>query len=349
MSGNRANMTMSIASRGWRGDNLRALSLLLLLCLVALSAIWAVTVGSSSLPAGQVIDALIRFDGSREHTVVIYVRLPRVLAGVLVGASLAVAGAIMQAATNNPLASPDLLGINAGAAFAVVMAIILFDAQSSASHAWYAFAGAAAGTVAVYSVGSVGPGGATPLKLALAGAVLTAFLTALTTAVLIFDQSTLDQIRLWSAGSLSGRPLSSALGIAPYIVVGLGAAFFFRRQIMTLSLGADIARSVGQNSLLWRGLAAGMVVLLAGSAVALAGPIGFVGLIVPHIARLIVGADYRWIIPFSALGGALLVVSADGLARYALPDKNLPVGVTMVVLGAPFFIYLARYRIGGAS
>jgi iron complex transport system permease protein len=348
VSGDRANMTVSIATRAGRGESIRTLSLVLLFCLVVLTAIWGMTVGSSMLPAAQVIDAFVRYDGSREHVVVVFVRLPRVLAGVLVGASLAVAGAIMQAATNNPLASPGLLGINAGAAFAVVMAIILVDAQSSSSHAWYAFAGAAVAAVAVYAAGSVGPGGATPLKLALAGAVLSSFLTALTTAVLIFDRGTLDQIRLWSAGSLAGRPLSSALEIAPYTIIGLGAAFLFRRQVMTLSLGADIARSVGQNALLWRALAAGMVVLLAGSAVALAGPIGFVGLVVPHIARLIVRADYRWVIPFSALGGALLLVSADGLARYALPQQTLPVGVTMALIGAPFFIYLARYRIGGA-
>jgi iron complex transport system permease protein len=229
------------------------------------------------------------------------------------------------------------------------MAIIALNAESSSSHAWFAFAGAAVAAVAVYAVGSVGPGGPTPLKLALAGAVFATFLTSLTTSVLIFDQGTLDQIRLWSAGSLAGRPLSASLAIAPYTIAGLGAAFLFRRQIMTLSLGTDIARSVGQNALAWRGIAAGIVVLLAGSAVALAGPIGFVGLIVPHVARLVVGVDYRWVIPFSAFGGALLLVTADGLARYALPDRNLSVGVTMAILGAPFFIYLARYRIRGAS
>ena len=326
---------------------MRGLSLLALVCIVVLATIWALTIGTTPMPAAKVVDALVRYDGSREHIVVIFARLPRVLAGLLVGASLAVAGAIMQAATNNPLASPDLLGINSGAAFAVVMAIVLLDAQSSGVLVWYAFAGAALAAVAVYAVSSVGPGGATPLKLALAGAVLTSFLAALTTSVLIFDKGTLDQIRLWSAGSLAGRTLSSSTAMAPYILCGLTAALLFRRQIMTLSLGADIARSVGQNTGLWRALAAVMVVLLAGSAVALAGPIGFVGLVVPHVARMIVGVDYRWVIPFSALGGALLLVSADAVARFALSDQALPVGVTMAVIGAPFFIYLARYRTGG--
>jgi len=319
-------------------------TLFLLTGLLALAAVWAMTVGTSDLRAAQVVDALVRFDGSREHTVVVFVRLPRVLAGLLVGASLAIAGAIMQAATNNPLASPDLLGINAGAAFAVVMSIILLNTESSAVHAWYAFAGAAAAAGAVYSVASVGVGGATPLKLMLAGAVFSVFLTSLTTAVLIFDQGALDQIRLWAVGTLTGRPLSSSVAIAPYAVLGILAALLFRRQITTLSLGAEIARSVGQNAVLWRAIVAAIVVVLAGSAVALAGPIGFVGLVVPHIARLIMGVDYRWIIPFSGLFGALLVVGADALARLLMPAQSLPVGVTMALIGAPFFIYLARAR-----
>ncbi|WP_246666059.1 iron ABC transporter permease [Aquamicrobium sp. LC103] len=319
-------------------------TLLLLAGLLAVAGVWAMTVGTSDLAASEVVDALVRFDGSREHTVVIYVRLPRVLAGILVGASFAVAGAIMQAATNNPLASPDLLGINAGAAFCVVMSIILFNTDSSAVHAWFAFAGATAAAVAVYTVASFGVGGATPLKLLLAGAVFSVFLTSLTTAVLIFDQGALDQIRLWAVGSLAGRPLSSSVAIAPYTILGILAALLFRRQITTLSLGAEIARSIGQNAVLWRAIAAGIVVILAGSAVALAGPIAFVGLVVPHIARMTMGVDYRWIIPFSGLFGALLVVSADAVARLLMPSQSLPVGVTMALIGAPFFIYLARSR-----
>lgn len=319
-------------------------TLVLLAGLLAVATVWAMTVGSSDLTAAQVIDALLRFDGSREHTVVVFVRLPRVLAGVLVGASFAIAGAIMQAATSNPLASPDLLGINAGAAFCVVMSIILLNTESSAVHAWFAFAGAAAAAVAVFSVASFGIGGATPLKLMLAGAVFSVFLTSLTTAVLIFDQGALDQIRLWAVGTLAGRPLSSSIAIAPYTVLGILAALLFRRQISTLSLGAEIARTLGQNAVLWRAIAAAIVVLLAGSAVALAGPIGFVGLVVPHIARLAIGVDYRWIIPFSGLSGALLVVTADALARLLMPGQSLPVGVTMALVGAPFFIYLARTK-----
>jgi iron complex transport system permease protein len=226
----------------------------------------------------------------------------------------------------------------------VVLGIVLFEPATSATYTWFAFAGAAVAAVTVYSLGSVGAGGATPLKLALSGAVLATFVTSLTTAVLIFDQGTLDEIRLWSTGSLTGATLAGIAGVAPYILIGQLAAFLFCRQIMTLSLGPEIARSVGQNLTLWRALSALVVVLLAGSAVALAGPIGFVGLVVPHIARLVVGIDYRWIIPVSALGGALLVVVADAGVRHFVAGQDMPVGVTMAIVGVPFFIYLARYR-----
>jgi iron complex transport system permease protein len=316
-----------------------------LAALLAVTAVWAMTVGSSQVPAADILAAILRFDGSREHIVVLSLRLPRVLAGCLVGAALASAGAIMQAVTANPLASPGLLGINAGAAFAVVLAIALFDPASSAWYTWFAFAGAAAAAVVVYSLGSVGAGGATPLKLALAGAVLATFLASLTTALLIFDQGTLDDMRLWLTGSLTGTTLARVASVAPFILVGQAAALLFCRQVMTLSLGPDAARAVGQNLALWQALSAIIVVLLAGSAVALAGPIGFVGLVVPHVARLLVGVDYRWIIPFSALGGALLVVLADAAVRFIFSAQDMPVGVTMAVIGAPFFIYLARYRV----
>lgn len=317
------------------------------LCLVTVAvALWSVTLGASRIPVNDVLAAVVAFDGSRDHLVVTTLRLPRVMAGLLSGSALAVAGAIMQAATSNPLASPGLLGINAGAAFAVVMAMSVLGVASSGAHVWFAFGGAGAAAVVVYAVASAGPAGATPLKLVLSGAVLTAFLTSLTSAMLIFDQETLDGVRLWTAGSLTGRTMAHVAAVAPYILTGLGLALLFRRHVMTLSLGTEIARSVGQNQVLWRGIAVAIVILLAGGAVALAGPIGFVGLVVPHIARLTVGVDYRWIIPFSAAGGALLVVLADVLGRTVFASQGFPVGVTMAVVGAPFFIWLARRRAG---
>lgn len=316
----------------------------LALCL-ALVAAWAVTVGSSPIALSAVVSAFRDFDGSREHIVVMSVRLPRVLAGLVVGAALAVAGAIMQAMTNNPLASPGLLGINAGAAFAVVVAIGTAGSLAGTAYVWIAFAGAGTAGTIVYLLGSVGRSGPTPVKLALAGVVFGAFVSSLTMAILIFDRITLDEVRLWTVGSLAGRDMAVIGTVIPYAAIGLAAALLTAREMTTLSLGPEVARALGQRRSVWLAAGAVIVVLLAGGAVALAGPIGFVGLVLPHIARMVVGADYRWIIPFCALGGPLLVVAADASLRHALPGRDIPVGITMAVLGAPFFIYLARFRL----
>ncbi|MBN9672216.1 FecCD family ABC transporter permease [Roseibium aggregatum] len=321
--------------------------LVVLASAVVLTALWAMVVGTSDIGLPDVYRALFEFDGSRDHIVVTTVRLPRILAAILAGASLAVAGALMQAVTNNPLASPGLLGVNAGAAFAVVLALVFLDDLPARGYVWVAFAGAGVAGGLVYAIGSIGFGGATPLKLALAGAVFSAFVSAMTTSILIFDATTIDSIRLWSVGSLANRPMSNVLGVLPYIVTGLAAALLFSRQITTMSLGADVARTVGQNLALWRIVSGAIVALLAGSAVAMAGPIGFVGLVIPHMARMLAGSDYRRVIPVSALGGALLVLLGDNLLRAVFPERTIPVGITMAVLGAPFFVYLARNRLRG--
>lgn len=328
-----------------RRRNRRALGLVLLLALVPPMALWALTVGSSQIAPGVWLEALMHPDGSREHIVLLDIRLPRMLAGLLVGAQLAVAGAIMQAVTANPLASPGLLGINAGAASAVVLVLVFTNIDANGSLVWFAFGGAGVAGFCVYALGSIGRGGATPLKLALAGAVLTAFLTSVTSSLLLLDHGTLDNLRLWAAGSLTGRSLSTVAEIAPYGLAGLACALAAARPIMTLSLGGDLASTVGQNVVRWRLLAGLLVVVLAGSAVALAGPVGFVGLVVPHAARLLVGADYRWIMAYSAPLGALLVLVADTGIR-DLIGIDLPVGITMALLGSPVFIALARRSSG---
>ncbi|MEW5424784.1 FecCD family ABC transporter permease [Amorphus sp. 3PC139-8] len=319
----------------------------LALVLVA-TAMWSMTIGPTDISITGIFTALTGFDGSREHLIVTTVRLPRMLAGLVAGSALAVSGAIMQAVTNNPLASPGLLGVNAGAAFAVVATLTFLPDAPTGFHVWAAFAGAAMAATVVYLVGSMGIAGATPVKLALAGAIVSAFVASLTSSVLIFDKTTLDAIRFWSIGSLAGRSLDNIATVAPYVGAGLTLAIVFRRQITTMSLGLSVARTVGQNVGLWRTMAAIMVILLAGGAVAVAGPIGFVGLVVPHVVRLLVGIDYRWILPFCAVGGALLVIGSDAAARAVFPAREIPVGVTMALIGAPFFVYLARYRVGGA-
>jgi iron complex transport system permease protein len=271
--------------------------------------------------------------------------LPRVLAGAVVGAALAVAGAIMQGLTRNPLADSGILGINSGAAFAVVMTVYLLGTPSLSVYALAALIGAAIAALIVYGLGSLGRGGATPLRLTLAGVILTAFVSALTTLILIQDQETLDQIRFWTAGSLAGRDMALLGQTAPIIFTGILGAMLISRQITTISLGEDVAQGLGQNTLYVKLFAALMVVFLAGGSVALAGPIGFVGLIMPHLTRFIVGVDYRWIIPYSAIFGALMVTVADVAARLVLRPQELPVGIMMALLGAPFFIYLARWKV----
>jgi iron complex transport system permease protein len=312
---------------------------LLVLCLIA-----SVRFGAASIGTGDVVGAFVDYGGSEEDLIIRTLRVPRALIAALVGAALAVAGAIIQGLTRNPLSDPGILGIESGAALAVVGSVYFFGASSLTTYALFAFAGAAVATAVVYGFGTLG-GGTTPLKLVVAGAALAALLSSLTTAVLIFDQRTLADIRFWLAGSVAGRDLELLLRVLPYLAVGLVLAAALGRQITTLTLGEDVATGLGQRTAWVKFLSIVTVVLLAGSAVAVAGPIGFVGLMVPHVARFFVGVDYRWILPYSALLGAVLLVSADIAGRMVLRPQEVPVGVMTALVGAPFFIYLARRRI----
>lgn len=313
---------------------------------LGVTLLWSIALGAAEITPDVVYEALTEYDETNfDHLIIQTVRLPRVLAGMLVGAALATAGAIMQGLTRNPLADSGLLGINAGAAFAVVLSVYLFGSPSLTVYAIAAMIGAAVAAGLVYGLGSLGRGGATPLRLTLAGVILTAFVSAMTTTILLRDQETLDKIRFWTAGSLAGRDMPLVTQIAPLIFIGLIAAVLISRQITTISLGEDVAKGLGQNTLRVKAVAALIVVMLSGGAVALAGPIGFVGLIVPHVVRFIVGVDYRWIIPYSAFLGAIVVTVADVGARVIIRPQELPVGVMMAMLGAPFFIYLARWKV----
>lgn len=313
---------------------------------LTITLIGSVMLGAAEISPQIVVESIVNYDDtSFDHLVIGLVRIPRVLAGVIVGAALAVAGAIMQGLTRNPLASPSILGINAGAAFAVVVGVYLIGSPPLSTYAILAMIGATVAAIVVYGLGSIGRSGATPLRLTLAGVIITSFISSFTTAILIFDQDTLDQIRFWTIGSLSGRDWDILLQTSPYMVVGLIGAMLLGRQITTISLGEDVAVGLGQNTTIVKALGALVVVLLAGGAVALAGPIGFVGLVAPHLARFIVGVDYRWIIPYSALLGAFLVTFGDMVARILIRPLELPVGVMMALIGAPFFIYLARWKV----
>ncbi|PSO83678.1 MAG: iron ABC transporter permease [Cyanobacteria bacterium QS_6_48_18] len=314
--------------------------LILLLCFFA-----SLAVGAADISLGSIYTAFTAFDGSTEHLIIRTVRLPRSLIATFVGAALAVAGAIMQGITHNPLASPSILGVNAGAAFAVVVATFIFGSSSLSVYAWFAFLGAGITAVMVYLLGSLGRGGLTSLNLTIAGAALTAFISSITSGILIISQRTLEEIRFWIAGSIAGRELDLFMQVLPYLGVGLLLAFALGRQITTLSLGEDVAKGLGQQTAWVKIAAAVSVVLLAGGSVAIAGPIGFIGLIIPHMSRFLVGVDYRWILPYAPMLGAILLLVADTCARIVIQPQELPVGLVMPLIGTPFFIYLIRSKV----
>ncbi len=313
---------------------------ILLICLV-----YSVTLGTAEIPLDEILASFVTFDGSYQHLVIQTVRLPRSLIAMLVGSALAVSGALMQGLTRNPLADPGILGIESGAALAVVATIFVFGSSSLNVLTIVAFLGAGATAMLVYFLGSLGKGGSTPLNLTVAGAALTALISSLTTAMLIVSQRTLEEIRFWLAGSLAGRDINMFLQALPFVALGLAVAFALGRQITTMSLGEDIAKGLGQQTAWVKIITAISVVLLAGSSVSIAGPIGFIGLVVPHIVRFFIKADYRWILPYSAVVGATLLLVADITARILLKPQELPVGVMTALVGAPFFVYLAKSKV----
>lgn len=323
---------------------MRTLGLFIALCGLVVVSLLSLRIGSLELTTASAIGAFTDFDGSNEHIIVRELRFPRTLIGIGVGAGLAVAGAVMQAVTRNPLAGPEILGVNAGASFAIVTAVFLLGVVSPWMYVWFAFAGALATTLLVFAVGSAGRSGATPVKLALAGVVVSALLGSWTSAILVFNERTLDEVRFWLAGSLAGRDLFVFWQVSPFLLIGVVLGVAMARQLNAMSLGEDVARALGQHTALTRAVSIVLVVGLAGAAVAAAGPIGFVGLAVPHIARALIGPDYRWIIPYSAVLGPLLLLSADVLGRVVARPAELQVGIVTACVGAPFLIYLARRR-----
>jgi len=250
----------------------------------------------------------------------------------------------MQGLTRNPLADPGLLGVSAGAALAIVVGISVLGVSSLSGFVWFGFGGAAVASVGVYVLGSLGRDGATPVKLAVAGAAVTALLGSFTTAIVLLDAQTLDEYRFWAVGSLAGRDAATAGQVLPFVAVGVVLALASARALNALSLGDDVARALGQRVGASRAVGALAVTLLTGAAVAAAGPIGFVGLVVPHVVRAVTGPDYRWILPYSAVGGPLLLLISDILGRVIAPPGEVQVGIVTALVGAPFFIALVRRR-----
>lgn len=289
--------------------------------------------------------AYTQFDGSNEHLIVTTTRVPRALIAAAVGASLAVAGAIMQVLTKNPIASPSLLGINSGAVLFIVIGLALTGSSlPMSSMIWIALGGAAITSLLVYTLSMQGGGGFEPIKLTLAGAAVAAFASSVTSGIMLIHKHSLETALLWMIGSVSGRELGHLLFVLPYLCVGWLLAMLIAGSLNVLALGDDNAKSLGQRLTLIRAASALAVVLLAGSSVAAAGPIAFVGLIVPHLCRYAVGSDHRWLLPYSALTGAILLVAADLASRFVLMPKEVPVGVATALIGVPFLIFVARRR-----
>lgn len=315
--------------------------LLVALALLVVVVAVGIAVGSKDIPLARVVAAFGTGDGSVDRTIVLGLRLPRTLLGILVGAALGVSGALMQGLTRNPLADPGLLGVNAGAAFAVVVAIGFLGVGATEDYLWFALSGALLAAVVVFLIGSAARGGPDPVSLTLAGVAVGAVLSAVSTGLTLLDPTAFDLMRNWTAGSLEGRGADVVLAAAPFFAVGAVLAALATRGLNAVALGDDVAASLGVHPVRMRVLVAAAVAPLAGAATAVAGPIGFVGLMVPHAVRILTGADQRWMVAFSAVGGSLLVLAADILGRLAVRPAELPVGIVTAIVGAPVLIALA--------
>jgi iron complex transport system permease protein len=319
----------------------RILWLLASVLVLAVLMTASVALGSRTVAWSDVWAALGGADGSLEQAAVAK-RVPRTLLALLVGAALGLAGGVMQGVTRNPLADPGILGVTMGASLSVVTAVAFFGLTSPTGYIWVAMAGAAVSAVFVYAVGSLGRDGATPLKLALAGAATSAALTSLVSAVGLARNDVMGSFRLWQIGGVGGASYERVGHVLPFLAVGFAVCLLSARSLNSLALGDDVAAGLGERVALIRATAALGAVVLCGAATAVAGPIAFVGLLVPHACRLLVGLDHRWVLPFSALLGAALLTAADVLGRVVARPSDIEVGIVTALLGGPLFIHLVR-------
>lgn len=315
---------------------------LVLVGVLAVIVLASLAVGSRSIPLPTVVDALVNFDPANGDHAVVRSRLVRTVAGLVVGLSLGLAGTSMQGVARNPLADPGILGVNAGASLAVVGGIFFLGATGIDGYLGLAFAGSAIAAVVVYAVASLGRSGATPVKLALAGAAMAAGMGSLMSAMLVTSQQSLDLFRTWQVGALAGKSWDAILLVLPFVLLGAVILLGTGKLLNTLALGDDMARGLGQRPGLGRAISAVGIVLLCGSATALAGPIGFIGLVVPHLLRGLVGPDYRWLLPLSLLAAPAVLLLADIVGRVILLPGEVPAGILAAMLGAPVFIAVVR-------
>ncbi|KIF69338.1 iron ABC transporter permease [Streptomyces sp. AcH 505] len=320
---------------GWTAAAVVALLLAVLLSL---------GVGARAVGPSAVFDALLHGGHSDDAEVVRQLRVPRTLLGLMVGAALALAGTALQGITRNPIADPGILGISQGSSVGVVLAISVAGVHTLSGYVWFAFAGAAVASVVVYAIASSGRGGATPVKLALGGAAVNALLVSVTQGVLTTNAATLDEFRFWQVGSVAGRDAGVAGQVWPFLLIGAVLVVSVARGLDALALGDDVAKGLGQNVATVRIVGGVGATLLTGAGVAAAGPIAFVGLAVPHIARAIVGSDHRWVLPMAALVGPVMLLVSDVIGRIVFPPSEVPAGVMTALIGVPFLVFLVRRK-----
>lgn len=323
---------------GWR-----VLFLVLAAAVLLGAVVLSLGVGAKFIPASTVLEAFTHPQDTADHAIILESRLPRTLMGIAVGIALGVAGALIQAITRNPLADPGILGVNAGSSFAIVLAIGVFGVGSLSGYIWFAFAGAILTTAAVYLIGTSGRNVVNPIRLTLAGVALGAVLTGIGSGLTLLNPKAFDHLRSWSIGSLDTRSIESVATVAPFMGVGLLVALVCVRGLNAVALGDDLATSLGANVNRTRILGIVAITLLSGAATAGAGAIGFVGLMIPHVARWIVGPDQRWILAATVLLSPILLLVSDVVGRIAAPGE-LQVGVVTAFIGAPALIALARRR-----
>ena len=297
--------------------------------------------GSGEVAAGRAWQVLWSPDDSAASIIVHDLRVPRTVLGLVVGMALGVAGALLPAVTRNPLADPGILGVNAGASFAVTLGIAFRGIEAVSSYVWLAMAGAAIASVMVFGIAAGGGKGATPLRLTLVGMAFGSVLLGANRAIGLLDSSIYEQVRFWEAGSVADRPPETLTSVLPFIVAGLVIALLCARPLNALALGEDSATSLGARVGLVRGVSLLAIMLLCGGAVAAAGPIAFIGLMIPHVVRWIIGPDQRWIIVYTMLLAPVLLIGSDVLGRF-LVSGELPVGIVTAFVGAPILIILVR-------
>ncbi|MEU8707661.1 iron ABC transporter permease [Streptomyces sp. NPDC048565] len=309
-----------------------------------LAVLLSLAVGARTIAPSAVLDALLHGGHSDAAEVIRQMRVPRTVTGLMVGAALALAGTVLQGITRNPIADPGILGISQGASAAVVLAIAYAGIHTLTGYVWFAFAGAGVASVAVYAIASRGRGGATPVKLALGGAAINALLVSVTMAVLTTRAAALDEFRFWQVGSIAGREDRVAQQIWPFLLIGAVLVVSVARGLDALALGDDVAKGLGQNVAAVRVVGGIGATVLTGAGVAAAGPIAFVGLAVPHIARAIVGGDHRWLLPMAALVGPVMLLVSDVVGRILFPPGEVPAGVMTALIGVPFLVALVRRK-----